>query len=54
MRYEVKQDQNDTTQWVIWDNLEDYAFARFSEKSRAEEIVNKWYAAQMAAESSGE
>lgn len=54
MRYEVKQDPNDATQWVIWDNLEVRPFARFSEKWRADEIVNKWYAAQMAAESSAE
>jgi len=54
MRYEVKQDPNDTTQWMVWDNLESYAFARFSDKEKAEEIVEKWYAAQLAAEASAE
>jgi hypothetical protein len=53
MRYEVKQDPNDASQWVIWDNLDNYAFARFSEKAKADEIVNKWYEKQMAAEMSG-
>lgn len=54
MRYEVKQDPNDASQWLIWDNLESYAFARFGEKEKAEEIVSKWYAAQMAAEAASE
>lgn len=53
MRYEVKQDPNDASQWVIWDNLDNYAFARFAKKQEADDIVNKWYAKQMAAETSG-
>lgn len=53
MRYEVKQDPHDSTQWVIWDNLESYAFARFAEKEEAEKIVNQWVAKQMAAENAG-
>lgn len=52
MRYEVKQDEEDGTQWVIWDNLESRAFARFSDQATAQEIVDKWYAAQLAAEAS--
>lgn len=54
MRYEVKQDPNDSTQWMIWDTLESYAFARFSEKEEAEKIVERWYAKQLAAEAAQE
>lgn len=54
MRYEVREDvdsnKKPTGQWAIWDTVEDRAFARFREKARADEIVDKYYAAQIAAE----
>lgn len=53
MRYEVKVDVDDSTQWVIWDNLEARVFARFGTEKAASDIVNRFYAAQMAAEMSG-
>jgi len=58
MRYEVREDvdryNKPTGQWAIWDTHEGKATARFSEKARAEEIVDKYYAAQFAAESAAE
>jgi hypothetical protein len=53
MRYEVKEETKDgLTQWVIWDNLYSEVFARFKTEKEASDIVNKWYAAQAAAENS--
>lgn len=54
MRYEVREDVDSnnkpTGQWAIWDTQEDKAFARFGEKKQAEDIVSRYYAAQLAAE----
>ncbi|QNN99281.1 hypothetical protein SEA_FAUST_209 [Streptomyces phage Faust] len=54
MRYEVRQDPNDKTQWVIWDTVEERAYARYSNPETPQEIVDKYYAAQLAAESAAE
>lgn len=53
MRYEVKIDDDDPTQWMIWDTVESRAFARFATEKEASDIVNRFYAAQLAAETSG-
>jgi hypothetical protein len=57
MRYEVKQETDakgvSTGQFVIWDNLESRVFARFAERENADKIVDKWRAAQLAAEYAG-
>lgn len=54
MRYEVREDVDSkskpTGQWAIWDTHEDKAIARFREKERADDIVDRYYAAQLAAE----
>ena len=54
MRYDVRKDPNDDTQWVIWDTVENRAFARYSNPEEPQEIVDKFYAAQLAAEASSE
>ena len=58
MRYEVckdiDQNGNETDQWVIWDTLEKRTVARFKEFDRAVDIVNRYKAASLAAESSME
>jgi hypothetical protein len=58
MRYEVREDVDAkgklTGQWAIWDTHEDKAFARFSTEQQATDIVNKYYAMQLAAETSSE
>ncbi|UUG69505.1 hypothetical protein SEA_SHAM_204 [Streptomyces phage Sham] len=50
MRYEVRQDPKDDTQWVIWDTVEERAYARYGNPEKPQEIVDKYYAAQRAAE----
>lgn len=52
MRYEVRKDPKDDTQWVIWDNVEERAFARYNNPEQPQEIVDRYYAAQLAAEAS--
>ncbi|AXH49388.1 hypothetical protein HWB76_gp085 [Streptomyces phage Blueeyedbeauty] len=55
MRYEVKEENTDgLQQWVIWDNLYSEVFARFGTEKEATDIIDKWKAAQLAAEASGE
>ncbi|QWT30074.1 hypothetical protein SEA_TUNATARTARE_212 [Streptomyces phage TunaTartare] len=50
MRYEVRKDPKDDTQWVIWDTVEERAYARYGNPDKPQEIVDKYYAAQRAAE----
>lgn len=54
MRYDVREDvdrnNKPTGQWVIWDSHEAKPFARFATEKEAQDIVNKYYAAQLAAE----
>ncbi len=59
MRYEVRPEETKDgrkviKQWVIWDNLEQKVFARFNNPEQPTDIVNKYHAAQMAAEASSE
>jgi len=54
MRYVVRKDVDakgkETGQWAIWDTLEERAFARFKTEKEASDIVDKYYAMQLAAE----
>ncbi|QZE11318.1 hypothetical protein SEA_FORREST_214 [Streptomyces phage Forrest] len=54
MRYDVRKDPNDDTQWVIWDAVEERVFARYSNPDEPQAIVDKYHAAQLAAEAKGE
>ena len=55
MRFEAKEETVDgLTQWVLWDNLYGEVFARFKTEKEVTDIIDKWQAAQLAAEASGE
>jgi len=52
MRYEVRTENPGTpeVQYVVWDNLEDRVFIRYSTPGPANDLVERWKAAQMLAE----
>ncbi len=59
MRYEVrpentKDGRKTIKQWVIWDNVEEKAFARFDNPEQPTDVLRKYYAAQLAAEAAKE
>ena len=59
MRYEVREEttkngRKTETQWVIFDTLEQKAFARFATQEQAQGILDRWYAAQSAAEANAQ
>jgi hypothetical protein len=53
MRYELKEETpgDPKTQWLIWDTVENRAFARFADRGTPEGILSRYNAAQLAAES---